>query len=193
MTGGPLRVLVFGGSFNPVHWGHLALAESVREEWGYDLVLLVPASRSPFKDGRADPGPQERLEMLRLACADNPGFSVDDRELLRGGTSFTIDTIRELVKEGWVAGRPGLLLGDDLVDDFPKWRECEALAREAQIIVARRSGPLVEAAFPCKVSANRVIPVSSSEIRERIKSGRSIRYLVPEAVRLHIAARGLYA
>ncbi len=189
-----MRLLVFGGTFNPIHLGHLIMAEEVREEFGYDRVLFVPAARSPFKDGSEDPGPEHRLEMLRLACADNPAFTIDAREMGRGGTSFTIDTIRELVSEGLVEPRPGLLVGDDLVSGLPAWREFEALKIETQIIVARRGGvPGEDALDPAYLRAsNRVIPLSSSDIRLLASKGLSIRYIVPESVRAYILDKRLY-
>ncbi|HUX39019.1 MAG TPA: nicotinate (nicotinamide) nucleotide adenylyltransferase [Rectinemataceae bacterium] len=189
-----MRLLVFGGTFNPVHLGHLIMAEEVREEFGYDRVLFVPAARSPFKDGSEDPGPDHRLEMLSLACANNPAFAIDARELGRGGASFTIDTIRALVAEGEIEPRPGLLVGDDLVSGLPGWREFDALKRETLIIVARRGGSPGEAPLDpaYRQATNRIIPLSSSEIRFLAAKGSSIRYLVPDSVRAYILDKRLY-
>jgi len=189
-----LRTLVFGGSFNPVHIGHLMMAEEVREEFGFDRVLFVPAARSPFKDGSEDPGQEHRRAMLELSCAENPAFSVDARELGRGGISFTIDTIRSLVAQGDIDPMPGLLVGDDLVSGLPRWREFEALQIETRIIVGRREtsrnrdNPVADYSR----ASNRIIPLSSSDIRALVAVGRSIRYLVPESVRKYILEMGLY-
>ena len=189
-----MRALVFGGSFNPVHIGHLMMAEEVREEFGFDRVLFVPAARSPFKDGSEDPGQEHRRTMLELACAENPAFLVDARELGRGGISFTIDTIRSLVAQGEIEPRPGLLVGDDLVSGLPRWREFEALKKETSIIVGRRdtsrSGGSPIGAY--SRASNRIIPLSSSDIRALVTAGRSIRYLVPDSVRNYILEMGLY-
>ena len=185
-----MRVLVFGGSFNPVHWGHLILAEEVGEEFGYDRVLFVPALRSPFKEGRDDPGPSHRLAMLRLACADNPRFFVDDRELRRPEPSWTIDTIRSLREEPDIENPPGLLVGDDLLAGFADWHESECLEREAKIIVARRSG--IEGPQRFLRASNRLVALSSSEIRERLAAGKSTRYLLPDPVFGYIREKGLY-
>jgi nicotinate-nucleotide adenylyltransferase len=184
---------VFGGSFNPVHWGHLLLAEEVREEFDCDLAIFVPAARSPFKEGTDDPGAGHRLAMLRLACAGNAGFRVDDRELRRGGVSYTIDTLREIVRDYGSTEPPRLLVGDDLVPGMPRWRDSEALEREAKVIVARRSQ--VEESVPDRYvrARNRLIPIASSEIRMLLASGRSVRYLLPESVFEYIASQGLYA
>lgn len=185
------RVLVFGGSFNPVHFGHLLMAEEVREEFGFERVLFVPAFRSPFKDGSEDPGPGHRLAMLELAIQGNPRFSIDARELEREGESFTIETIRSLVAEATIEPVPGLLIGDDLVEGLPRWREYDALRKETKIIVGRRGGPSPEDRR-LAVASNRVIPLSSSEVRERVAQKRSIRYLVPDALRDYILKKGLY-
>jgi nicotinate-nucleotide adenylyltransferase len=187
-----MRVLLFGGSFNPVHWGHLILAEDVAEEFGYERVFFLPAHRSPFKGGEDDPGPAHRLAMLELACAGNPRFAVDDRELRRKGPSYTIDTVRSLSNDEGIEGQPGLLLGDDLVAGFGRWRESAALAREACIVIARRGGEESSGQHDFLKASNRLIPISSSEVRERLASGRGIRYLVPEGVREYILEKGLY-
>jgi nicotinate-nucleotide adenylyltransferase len=170
------------------------MAEEVREEFGFDRVLFVPAARSPFKDGSEDPGQEHRRTMLELACAENPAFLVDARELGRGGISFTIDTIRSLVAQGEIEPRPGLLVGDDLVSGLPRWREFEALKKETSIIVGRRdtsrSGGSPIGAY--SRASNRIIPLSSSDIRALVTAGRSIRYLVPDSVRNYILEMGLY-
>lgn len=199
-----MRLLLLGGTFNPVHIGHLILAEEVREEFGYDLVLLVPSARPPHKAVDVDPGPAERLAMLRLAIASNPSLAVDDCELARPGLSYTVDTLRGLSGRYAFDGRPGLIIGDDLAPGFPSWREPEAIVGLADIIVARRGGvsrvPGAAGAtgsegslpWPCARANNRLIPISSSEIRERLASGLSVRYLLPDSVLEHIRSKGLY-
>lgn len=190
-----MRILLFGGTFNPVHWGHLILAEELREEFGYDLVLFVPSARPPHKEVASEPGPEARLAMLSLALEDNPRFAVDDCELSRPGLSYTIDTLRHIAGRAGLEGKPGLVMGDDLVPGFPSWHEPAAIAAESDIVIARRD-PAGEGwpqlAYPHLRASNRLIPLSSSEIRARVASGRSIRYLVPEAVRLYIEEGGLY-
>ena len=170
------------------------MAEEVREEFGFDRVVFVPAARSPFKDGSDDPGQDHRLAMLELACKGNPFFAIDAREFGRGGTSFTIDTIRSLVGEGHIASRPGLLVGDDLVSGLPRWREFEALKEETRIIVGRREahGGEDRRRGGYSYASNRIIPISSSDIRALATSNRSIRYLVPDAVRDYIFHARLY-
>ena len=195
-----MRLLLFGGTFNPVHWGHLILAEELREEFAYDLVLFVPAARPPHKDVASDPGPEARLAMLQLAREGNPHLAVDDCELYRPGPSYSIDTIRGLSARYSIEGLPGLVIGDDLAPTFSTWREAEALARESDILIARRGGYISafadgrEMDFPYRhrCATNRLIPLSSSEIRERIAAGRSVRYLVPESVFEYIRRGRLY-
>lgn len=187
-----MRILVFGGSFNPVHLGHLILAEELREEFSYDLVLFVPSARPPHKAIASEPGPEERLRMIELAIEGNPAFAVDPCELARPGLSYTIDTLGQVLDLPGIEGKPGLVLGDDLVAGFSGWRDPEGISRIADIIVARRDGSHVDLAYPHRRASNRLIPLSSSEVRERLASGRSVRYLLPESVRRHIEERRLY-
>ncbi len=187
-----MRILLVGGTFNPVHWGHLLLAEELREEFDYDLALFVPAARPPHKVTEADPGPEARLAMLRLAISGNPRLAIDACELERSGASYTIDTVRGLYARYELADKPGLAIGDDLVAGFSSWREAGALAREADLIVARRTGQPFDFPYPHRRASNRLIPLSSTEVRERIAAGRSVHYLVPDAVLAYIEEHGLY-
>ena len=187
-----MKLLFLGGSFNPVHWGHLVLAEEIRDEFGYDKVLLVPAACSPHKEYFDDPGSELRLEMLELATAGNQDFVVDDCELRRSGYSYTIETISELSSRYIFEGKLGLVIGDDLVVGYPRWRDPAALALSADLIVARRTGIDFQLPYPHRRASNRIIALSSSDIRARVASGKSIRYLVPEPVRAYIAERSLY-
>ena len=114
-----MRLLVLGGSFNPVHIGHLIIADELRAEFGYDLVVLVPSLRPPHKELEEEPGPERRLAMLSLAVGEDPGIAVDDCELRRGGTSYTIDTLSDISSRYAIEGKPGLIVGDDLVRGFP--------------------------------------------------------------------------
>lgn len=187
-----MRILLFGGSFNPVHWGHLILAEEVREEFGYDRVLFVPAAQAPHKIEAHDPGAGSRLELLRIACAGNQAFGVDDWELCRPGPSYTIDTLRALPGRYAYEGLPGLVLGDDLAAGFGQWREPDAIASLAELVLARRLGTDPVLAWPHRRATNRLIPLSSSEIRQRLAEGRSVRYLLHPGVEAAIREKGLY-
>lgn len=194
-----MNCLVLGGSFNPIHLGHLFLGQEVAEEFGYDRVLLVPSFIPPHKSMLDDPGAYARLAMARLAVADDPLFEVDDCEIRRGGVSYTIDTIAH-VRERWQpAGKPGLVIGDDLVAGFGTWREPERLAHECGLIVARRSAggngtvaAVLSMPYEHGVAHNLLLEISSTDIRARIASGKPWRRLVPGSVAAYIEDHGLY-
>lgn len=188
-----MRLLVLGGSFNPVHIGHLIMAEEARSEFGYDLVLLVPSLRPPHKEVADEPGAEHRAQMLRLAIGDDKTIGLDLCEFVRGGTSYTIDTLRDLRSRYPIEGKIGLLIGDDLVPGFPSWRRPQELAEEADIICAHRiSDEELPMPFPHRYARNGPIRVSSSMVRERIAEGLPFRRLVDPAVYLYIVENGLY-
>ena len=196
----PRRIGIFGGSFDPIHYGHLRLAEEARTQAGLDTVLFVPTQVSPFKVGRTPaPGPV-RLEMLRLAIASNPAFTVSDREIQKPGPSYTVETLRELSRE-----HPGATLffitGTDAVRDLPKWREPEEVIRLARFLVSVRPGvnrAEVLAAMPDSWEERITfiempeMDISSTYLRERLRTSGSVRYLMPRNVELYIAANGVY-
>jgi len=188
-----VKVLLVGGSFNPVHIGHLVTAQEVRIQFGYDLVLLVPSLRPPHKALDEDPGAGHRLAMLALAIGDDPTMAVDECEIRRGGTSYTIDTVRDLSERYAIDGKLGLLLGDDLIPGFPQWREPEILAGETDIVCAHRSAlePL-RLDFPHRYANNPLVAISSSLIRSRAEAALPFRHLVPESVYDYIRQKGLY-
>jgi nicotinate-nucleotide adenylyltransferase len=188
-----LRLLVLGGSFNPVHLGHLVMAEELQAEFGYDLALFVPSLRPPHKSLAEDPGPETRLEMLRLAIGDDPRAAIDDCEIRRGGTSYTIDTLAELRSRYPVDGKPGLAIGDDLIPGFSSWREPEELSAAADILCAHRSSDEELALpYPHRYAHNSLVRISSSMVRERIAAGLPFRRLLHPAVYRYIVERGLY-
>jgi nicotinate-nucleotide adenylyltransferase len=189
-----MRYAILGGSFNPVHLGHLFVADTVLSELNYDRIILVPAFQSPFKPGEmAAVPPRDRLDMLAASIAGDPRLTIDDCEIRRGGISYTIDTLRDIIGRYLPEGKPGLVLGDDLAADFPRWRNAGDIAELADIIIARRfrSG---EQPWPyaCRQIANEVMEISSAAIRERIAGGKGWRSLVPAGARLIIEDRGLY-
>jgi len=188
-----LRLLVLGGSFNPIHIGHLAMVEEIRLEFGFDLALLVPSLRPPHKSLVDEPGADRRLEMLRLAIDGDETLAVDACELERGGISYTIDTLRALASRYSIEAKPGLIIGDDLIPGFPSWRRPEELAEAADLICAHRSS-LVELpfSFPHRYAHNSLLQVSSSMIRMRIATGGAWRRLVPPSVHRYIVEGGLY-
>jgi nicotinate-nucleotide adenylyltransferase len=188
-----MRLAILGGTFNPVHMGHLFLAEEVRARLAYEAVLFVPANLPVHKMMPIEVGPRHRLRMLRLAVGPYRGFIVDDCELRRGGNSYSIDTVREVERRYVIDGKPGLIIGDDLVPGFDSWKEASELARITDLIVAhRQSDRRVPLGYPCRYIENALLPVSSSEIRERLRLGLPLRQLVPERVLRYIRRHGLY-
>ncbi len=180
---------LLGGSFDPVHHGHLVLARDAVETLGLDEVRFIPAARNPLKSAEGAPG-ELRLAMLRAAVAGEPGFAVEDLEIRRPPPSYTVDTVGDLTRR-FPGARLVLIVGEDNVAGFPRWHRWEELrAAVAEIVVLRR-GPGGEG-VPYRTLTARRLDISATEIRNRVAAGRSIRYLVPEPVREIIAAHGLY-
>ena len=166
-----MRLAILGGTFNPVHVGHLFLAEEVRDLLGYERILFVPANVPVHKSMPVEVGARHRLRMLQLAVAGTRGFLVDSCELERGGNSYTIDTLEHVLERYRPEGRPGLIIGDDLVEGFPAWRQAARVAELAELIVARRGPTTAAPAWPFPACVRRIenllLPVSSSEIRRQ--------------------------
>jgi nicotinate-nucleotide adenylyltransferase len=192
---------VLGGTFDPVHWGHLMLAEAAREELTLDIVLFVPAG-DPWRksDARAITPAEHRLAMLRLAIAGNDAFGISDIELKREGPSYTADTLAALAAER-LDDEFFFVVGADALADMPNWHDPERIARHATIAVAprdaRQEARVAELSVPGIEGRVVTFPltrvdISSTLARERVIERRSIRYLVPEAVREYIEEQGLY-
>jgi nicotinate-nucleotide adenylyltransferase len=188
-----MKALVLGGTFNPVHFGHLFVAEEVRTTLGYDSVIFVPANQPVHKDRGPILTASHRVAMLRLAVEDCAAFIIDDGEIERGGPSYSIDTVADLVPRHGITGKPGFVIGDDLVAGFPTWKNVDELVRIVDLIVARRTlaGP-VKLPYPHRTVMNTILPISSSEIRRRIGEGRSARFLLPDRVLAYIKDNKLY-
>lgn len=200
-----MRLGLFGGSFDPVHLGHLQLARSCRDGAGLDEVWFVPAATQPFKQHGPAASDADRLAMLRLATADESAFRVCSIEIDRGGVSYTVDTLRQVHAE-----RPEaelyFMLGADALRDLPTWREPEAICQLATPLVVARAGepapdfqPLLTVCPPERVEAIRAaqvtmpeMPISSSAIRAAIGKGESAEAWLPPAVWQYIAGHPLY-
>jgi len=188
------RIGIFGGSFNPVHLGHLLVAQAAMEEMGLTRLCFVPAAQSPFKPDSKPASAVERLRWLRLALAGCIWAEVDDQEIRRGGVSYTIETIMDYSRRFTGAGL-FYLVGADQVAQLPKWKSAEVLAQMATFVVLPRPGQMqipLPSPFSGRWLAGLPLAVSSSQIRSRIKAGLSIRHLVPATVAEAIANSGLY-
>ena len=188
-----MKALILGGTFNPVHVGHLFLAEDARSSFGYDAAIFVPAFQPVHKEAAPILAPSHRLEMLRRAVRGHARFIVDECEIARGGPSYSIETVRSLALRHRIEGRPGFVIGDDLLAGFHTWKDAESLAREVDLIVARRTTAApAPFPYPHRTLANLLLPISSSEIRRRAAAGLTFRFLLPDEVADYIEANALY-
>jgi nicotinate-nucleotide adenylyltransferase len=200
MGEGLRRVGVMGGSFDPVHIAHLAMAEHVREALELEQVLFVPAGDQPLKLGEGVAPVRYRVEMVRLAIRGNPHFALSEVDL-REGPSYTADTVRLLSDEMGGPEQVALwfIVGADSLRTFPRWHDPDTILRYARLAAVQRPGSSLEEAtllphYLTHIDAvdAPLLDISSTGIRERVRHGRSIRYLVPEAVREYIEVEGLY-
>ncbi len=187
-----MRIGVLGGSFDPVHRGHLALAEGARDALRLDRVLLVPAARQPHKPAGPVASAEDRYAMLRLATRGRRGIELSDLELERPGPSYTVDTLRALRQSLPADGELFLLLGADAAADFPGWRDAEAIGRLATVVPCSRPGHALPDGDRSVVPVT-TPDVSATAIRRRVARGEPVADLVGPDVAAYIAARGLYA
>jgi nicotinate-nucleotide adenylyltransferase len=193
-----MRVGVFGGTFDPVHLGHLIMAEQCREQAALDLLLFIPAATPPHKQ-RANITPfGQRVEMLTLAISGNPTFQIDSLEQDRNGPSYTVDTLAQL-RQARPRDEFFLILGSDSVRDFATWYEPRRILESVtKVLVVMRPDSLLETeaflgdAERYQLVASPLIEIASRDIRQRVAKGQSIRYMVPRAVEAYIADKRLY-
>lgn len=195
------RLGILGGTFNPPHVAHLVCAQEARFQLGLDVVLLVPAREPPHKAIPDDPGAETRLGLCVAAAEREPGVEVSRVELERPGPSFTVDTLRAL-REARPEDDLTLIVGADMARELPSWREPEEILRLARPAVAGRGDGSREeiaavleglgATAPVEFLEMPRLDISSSDIRARVRDGRPIRHLVPEAVEARIHSEGLY-
>lgn len=189
-----LRIGLFGGSFDPVHLGHLLVAQAALEELKLDRIFFIPAAQSPFKPDAKPTPASERLKMLRLALAGNNLAEVDELEILRGGISYTIETARNY-RNRFPSAKLFYLIGADHVASLPKWRDANELASLLEFLIIPRPGQLeaeIPAPFRGKYLSGFPLGVSSSQIRARVKNGLPIQHLVAAAVSEAIRNSKLY-
>jgi nicotinate-nucleotide adenylyltransferase len=190
-----MKLAILGGSFNPPHIGHLTLASAVIT-LGYDRVILVPAFESPFKQGAVGANSKDRLDMLAASIPADVRLTVDDCEIQREGVSYTIDTLNDIAHRYYPDGKLGLVIGDDLAQDLPKWYKYEEICKKADIIIACRFSSTVDLnklQYPHRILDNVVIPISSAIVRKKIAKNETWKYFVPQGARAIIEERGLYS
>lgn len=198
-----MKIGIMGGTFDPIHLGHLATAEAVRENFSLDEILFIPAARPPHKLGKKVTDERHRLAMTQLATRSNKFFKVSDMELKRMGLSYTLDTMNELHKIFGNATELFFIIGADSLADLSKWYAARELVAKCHFIATTRQGvdvdfSSVEKFFgaAAKEHIHRVttpgLEISSTDIRERVKLNRSIKYLVPEVVEEYILREKLY-
>lgn len=193
-----LKLGIFGGTFNPIHLGHLLIAQDARERFGLSRVLFIPSATPPHKQVDYLANGCHRLAMVRLAIRGNPHFAASDAELRRKGISYTIDTARELQKR-YPRARLYLLIGSDSLNDLHKWWKVDELTRLCEVIAVLRPGEKKFSVKRNQLPRLRLhklqahpFDISSSEIRQRLRRKQSIRYLVPDPVRRYIEQHKLY-
>jgi nicotinate-nucleotide adenylyltransferase len=182
-----LKIAIYGGTFDPIHHGHLILAREALETLGLNKVILVPASISPFKESPAA-STKMRLSMLRAAIEGEMGLAVDDRELRRPPPSYTIDTVEDIRRREDKA-EIYCLIGEDNVNELAKWHRFADLEKIVRFVVLDRTGRPANHSYQV---IRRKIDISATEIRKRVASGQSIRYLVPAVVEDIIRRENLY-
>jgi len=199
-----MRIGVFGGSFDPVHLGHLILAENCREQARLDQVLFMPCAMSPHKREGAHGTDRQRLEMLDFAIGGHPNFVRSDMEIKRGGVSYTVETLRELATSQpdneWF-----FLMGADSLQSFSSWQEPEEILKLSKPIVVGRPGSKLDLSSLESLSSAQyveslgelsvespLVDISSSEIRRRVGAEQSIRFLAPRSVEKYIETQKLY-
>lgn len=187
-----MKIGILGGTFNPIHYGHLILGEQVLGQLKLDRVIFVPTFVPPHKSNKDVIGAGHRLKMIELAARGNPHFAVADIEIKRKGKSYTVDTLREIKKQ-YPNADLYFICGSDLVSEIPRWKNVEEIYKLAKFVLAKRPG------FGRRLSGKNFlkinvaqVDISSSLIRDLVKQKRSIRYLTPDSVVKYIEKHGLY-
>ncbi|NJK79353.1 MAG: nicotinate-nucleotide adenylyltransferase [Chloroflexaceae bacterium] len=196
------RIGVLGGTFDPIHYGHLAIAAEVHWALGLTTVYLVPAAHQPLKDTQPRASAQQRLEMVRRACADNAALVASDIELHRPPPSYTVDTLTDLRQQLGVQAELWFILGADALNSLPRWHRIGDLLHVARLVAVKRPGTA-----PDREALEQTVPglrdrlvllegpnleISSSLLRERIAAGRPVRYQLPDSVLAYIQQQQLY-
>ena len=192
-----MRIGIMGGTFNPIHYGHLVTAEVVRDRFKLDRVIFVPSYHTPYKGKRDLTSSSHRYKMAKLAVENNGYFSVSDIEIKRGGRSYTRDTMKEFKKRFGKETKLFFITGADAIAQMPKWKKAQELSHLCEFIAASRPGFKLRRLPPRYQRLTRLIEVpalaiSSTDIRRRLKRGETIKYLLPEKVERYIYKHRLY-
>lgn len=197
-----MRIGIMGGTFDPIHFGHLAMAEEAREIFSLDKILFIPSARPPHKVEKNITPEVHRLMMTFLATQSNENFQVSPMEILRDGLSYTLDTMNQLENKFGADTELFFIIGADSMADLPKWHKSKELVAKVHFIATTRPGIKVDLeevknffGDDAKNIFQVAVPgmeISSTDIRERVKSGRSIKYFVPEVVEEYILKENLY-
>ena len=186
------KIGILGGTFNPVHNGHLVMAQTALEKLKLDKVIFVPSFLPPHKTARHVLGPRDRYQMVRLAIKGNPRFTVSDFEIKRPGKSYSIDTVKYLREQFSCETKLFFIIGGDSLRALPMWKDIDDLLLLTRFVVVNRPGFLEKSEIKVKSINMPGLDISSSYLRKRLASKRSIRYLVPEAVLRFIETNQFY-
>lgn len=187
-----MRIGILGGTFDPIHIGHLILAEEARGILCLDKVIFVPAYIPPHKKQRQITPADDRYAMVSRAVKSNPFFEVSDLELKRQGVSYSVETVRE-IKTLFPKAQIYFIAGSDSLREFSSWKEADLLAGMSKLVIAQRPGYSLQKTFPnTRVIEINAFDISSTQLRRRIKNGKSVYYLIPEEARKYILEKQLY-
>lgn len=185
------KIGLVGGTFNPPHYGHLLIASEIKEALGLDEMHFLPAAQSPFKDKNTRVTDENRLDMLKLALQELPQSSIETIELERGGVSYTVDTVKELV-ETHEETEYFFLIGADQVEKLRDWYKIDELVNLVTIVAVPRPGYSLQTDYPVQFVTIPQLDVSSTELRRRLQEGISTRFLMPQSVAAYCEKEGLY-
>ncbi|RPJ05096.1 MAG: nicotinate (nicotinamide) nucleotide adenylyltransferase [Spirochaetaceae bacterium] len=188
-----MKIAILGGTFNPLHTGHLFLAEEVLRLGGFDKILFIPTFMPAHKEVKEPVSAALRSKMIKETLSPYAEFMFDDCEIRREGISYMIDTLHEILPKYEFDNKPAIIIGDDLAEGFTGWKNTEEILSLAEIIVVRRnSSTPVLCNFPHRYLENKIFDLSSSEIRSRVRNNLPVRFLVPDKVYESIKKHNLY-
>jgi len=188
-----LKLAILGGTFDPIHIGHLHVADEAAHSFGYSKVLFIPSFISAHKQRGEWKKAEHRLKMIEHAIAGVSWAGVDDCEIKREGVSYSVETVREISERYELSEPPGLIIGDDLLDGFYTWKEVDTLISSAEIIIAnRKKDNSSKVDFPHRTLDNLYLPISSTDIRKRIKEKKPFRFLLSKGVYEYVLRHKLY-